>query len=112
VIVGIDEPFNNPETGVLKVYPNPVNNILHIDIPEHLKTETSNPVFNLTTVYHQWKSAVLEIYGLFGRRIYSKEIYQTDKNLEIDVSGWEKGIFVVRLVYNKHTVATSKVLVE
>jgi hypothetical protein len=66
IIVGIDEPFKNPETGRLKVFPNPARDILHIVIPEQIKSENQNPVFNFTTVYHQWHSAILEIYDLFG----------------------------------------------
>ena len=112
VIVGIDEPFRDPETGRLKAWPNPANNILHIDIPEHLRSETSNAVFNLSTVYHQWGSAVLEIFDLFGRKVYSKEAFQSERRLEIDVTGWGKGMYVARLVYNGKTVSTAKVMVE
>jgi hypothetical protein len=36
-VVGMDEPFQNPETGRLKVYPDPTSDILHIEIPEKLK---------------------------------------------------------------------------
>ena len=112
VIVGIDEPFKNPETGRLKVWPNPVNDILHIDIPEHLRSETSNAVFNLSTVYHQWGSAVLEVFDLFGRKVYSNEVFQSAGDLDIDVTGWGKGMYVARLVYNGKTVSTAKVMVE
>ncbi|MCK9218943.1 MAG: T9SS type A sorting domain-containing protein [Bacteroidales bacterium] len=112
IVVGIDEPFQNPETGKLKIYPNPARDVLHIEIPQQLKNETHSPVFNLTTVYHQWKSAILEIYDLFGRKMYSKEVLQAEKSLELDVSGWGRGMYVVRLVYNAHTVASAKVMVE
>ncbi|MCK9218944.1 MAG: T9SS type A sorting domain-containing protein [Bacteroidales bacterium] len=112
IVVGIDEPFQNPETGKLKIYPNPARDVLHIEIPQQLKNETHGPVFNLTTVYHQWKSAILEIYDLFGRKMYSKEVLQAEKSLELDVSGWGRGMYVVRLVYNAHTVASAKVMVE
>jgi len=112
IIVGIDEPFKNPETGKLKVFPNPTRDVLHIVIPEQLKTETTNPVFNLTTVYHQWKSATVEVYDLFGRIMYSKEVDRSDKTLDVDVSTWGKGMYVVRLVYNGQTVGSGKVMVE
>jgi len=112
IIVGIDEPFKNPETGKLKVYPNPVRDILHIVIPEKLKSENQNPVFNLTTVYHQWHSATLEIYDLFGRKMLSKEVLQSEKEVAVDVSLWPGGMYVVRLVYNGQTVGSGKVMVE
>jgi hypothetical protein len=112
VIVGLDEPFTNPATGKLKVYPNPASNILHIEIPEQLKTETSTPVFNLSTVYHQWQSAHLEIYNLFGKKMLSKEVVQSEKEVAVDVSSWPRGMYVVRLVYNGQTVSSEKILVQ
>jgi len=69
-------------------------------------------VFNLTTVYHQWRSATIEIYDLFGRRIFSTEVRQGDPQFETDVSSWQPGMYVVRLVYNGQTVGSEKVIVE
>jgi len=112
VIVGLDEPYQNPETGRLRVYPNPAREKLHIVIPEKLKRQDSNTVFNLTTVYHQWRSATIEIYDLFGRRIFSTEVRQGDPQFETDVSSWQPGMYVVRLVYNGQTVGSEKVIVE
>ncbi len=112
IIVGIDEPFQNPETGKLRVYPNPARDKLHLVIPDQIKTRSDTPVFDLTTVYHQWHSALVEIYDLFGRRMYSKEVFQPEKEMEVDVSTWQKGMYMVRLVYNGRTVASEKVVIE
>jgi len=43
-------------------------------------------VFDLTTVYYQWHLVLLEIYDLFGRRMYSREILKAEKTIEIYVS--------------------------
>lgn len=112
VIVGLNEPFENPETGRLKVYPNPASGVLHVEIPEKLKSEIRSPVFNLTTVYHQWKVAAMEVYNLFGRQVFSKEIRQGEKLLNLDISSWPRGMYVVRLEYSGKTVATEKILVK
>lgn len=112
IIVGVDEPFQNPETGKIKVYPNPAWDKLHIVIPDQIKTQSNTPVFDLTTVYHQWHSALVEIYDLFGRRMYSKEVLQSEKEFEVDISVWQQGLYIVRLVYNGQTVASEKVVVE
>jgi len=111
-VVGLDEPFTNPETSRLKVYPNQASDILHIGIPEKLKTETSTPAFNITTVYHQWRSAAVEVYDLFGRRVFSKEVTPADKELSIDVSAWHAGMYVVRLVYLGRKAGSEKVVME
>jgi len=112
LIVGMDEPFKNPETGKLKVYPNPARDMLHIVIPEQLKTENQNPFFNLSTVYHLWHSAILEIYDLFGKKMFSKEVIQSEKEIAVDVSLWSGGMYVVRLVYNGQTVSNTKIIIE
>jgi len=112
VVVGMDDPFVESEKSSLKVYPNPASNKIHIVIPEQLKTETAIPSFNVTTVYHQWHSAILEIYDLFGRKMYSKEVRKGDQEFEIDVSSWQVGMYVVRLVYRGETMATEKVVVK
>ncbi len=112
VVVGLNEPFENPETGRLKVWPNPASDILHIEIPQQLKSVTQSPVFNLTTVYHQWRSAMLEVYDLFGKKVYSGEVRQPEKLIDLEVAGWSRGMYVVRLVYNGKTVASEKVLIK
>jgi hypothetical protein len=108
VVVGINDPINNPDQETLKVYPNPVSDILHIEIPNYLKTELSNQVFNIITVYYQWHSVFLGITDLFGRNVYSKEIPQSDHKCDINVSGWDNGIYIIRLTYNHNTIATCK----
>jgi hypothetical protein len=112
VIVGIDEPFKDTEAGKILVYPNPASEKIHIIIPDQLKIGTKNQIFQVTTVYHQWKSVFLEIYDLFGRRIFSKEIPKSEKEVVIDVSSWPKVMYVVRLVYNKEIVGIEKVLIK
>jgi len=112
VIVGLDKPFQNLETGRLRIYPNPSKDNIHIVIPDQIKTQAHSPVFNLTTVYHQWRSATVEIYDLFGRRMFSKEITQSVKELETNVTAWPQGMYVVRLVYNGRTVGSEKIVVE
>ena len=42
----------------------------------------------------------------------SKEVVQSEKEVAVDVSGWPKGMYVVRLVYNGQTVGSEKVMVE
>jgi hypothetical protein len=110
VVVGVDEPFQNPETGRLKAYPNPTESTLHIEIPDKIKTVVSIPSYDVTTVYHEWHSATLEIYDLFGRKIHSQTVTQGQTNIDIDLTTWMNGMYVVRLVYNGHTVASVKVV--
>jgi len=112
VYVGIDEPFKNPETTRLKVYPNPATNFITIEMPKYLVVNNTASKIPSTTIYHMWGSAVLEIYDLFGKKLFEKEVIRSETALMIDVSRWPKGIYFCRLVFNNQTVADSKVIVE
>jgi hypothetical protein len=83
-----------------------------VGFPKYLVVKDSNNGFGSTTVYHQWKSAVLEVYDISGKRVYEKEIIRAETSLDIDVSHWIAGVYNFRLLYNKQTVASEKVIVQ
>ena len=112
VLVGVDEPLNNPETAVLKVFPNPAKQKITVEFPQYLVVKTGQSSFGSTTVYHHWKSTTLEVYDLSGKNIFEKEIIRAQNTLELNVSGWPSGMYYFRLVYNKQTVAGAKGVVE
>ena len=112
VLVGVDEPLKNPETGALKVFPNPAKQEITVELPKYIVVKSGQTGFGLTTVYHHWKSTTLEVYDLSGKKIFDKEIVRAESTLEINVSGWQPGLYYFRLVYNKQTVAGAKVVVE
>jgi hypothetical protein len=109
VITGMSEPGLKTH---MKIFPNPASNILHIEIPEQLKTGNQNPSFNLSTVFHRWHLVHLEIYNLFGKKMLSKEVVESEMEVAVDVSLWPCGMYVVRLVYNGQIVGSEKVMVE
>jgi len=112
LIVSIEDSEENPEAYCLKVYPNPAANMVTVEIPELLQKQTGPAGFQATTVYHQWGSATLEVYGLFGKKQLEYIVQQGQPPVEIDVSQWERGMYVFRLVFRGETVAAEKVVVE
>jgi hypothetical protein len=54
----------------------------------------------------------LEVYGLFGKKQLEYMVQQGQPPVEIDVSQWERGMYVFRLVFRGETVAAEKVVVE
>jgi hypothetical protein len=112
LIVNVEEPFNNPETTLLKVYPNPTSEFLVVELPKYLKVQNNSSNFQSTTIYHQWKSTTLETYNLDNKLVFRKEIPKDQTRLELDVSAWGKGMYFFRLSYNKNTVAGEKVVIE
>ena len=71
----------------LKIYPNPVQNILHIDL--------------------SGKTGVLEICDISGKSVLQKQI--RDNNTSIDVSGLDDGIYIVK-VLSDNQISTSKIV--
>jgi hypothetical protein len=112
VLVGVDEPLKNPETGALKVFPNPAKQKITIEFPKCVVVKTGQTGFGSTTVYHHWRSTILEVYDLSGKKVFEKEIIRAQTTLEMDVSAWLRGLYYFRLVYNKQTVGEAKVIVN
>ena len=112
VYVGIEEPFKNPETTKLKIFPNPASDHLTVEMPKYLVVSNTSGKIPSTTIYHQWGSVLLEIYDLFGKKILEKQVVRSETLLEIDVSPWPAGIYLCRLTFNKQTVGSAKVVVE
>jgi hypothetical protein len=111
-IVNIEEPFTNQEKSHLKIYPNPASDILTIEFPEYLISATSLSSFHVKTVRYQWSSTTLEAYDLSGRLVLKKEIPKREEKIQIDISGWQKGMYLFRLVYGNSMVASEKVIVK
>jgi len=112
LIVSIKDPEQNPEAYRLKVYPNPASGHLTIEVPEFLEKRTGPSDFQVSTIYHQWESATLEVYNLFGRKVMDQIIYQGTGIVDLDVSKWQVGMYVFRLSFRGETVAIKKVVVR
>ena len=50
VIVSVDEPFKKPETTQLMVYPNPVDNIVTVELPKYLVVSNTSGNVPATTI--------------------------------------------------------------
>ena len=83
-----DTRINIYEPKEFTIYPNPSNDIINLEIGN-----TTN--------------ATIEIYNVIGKLIYSKALYS--KFDKIDVSGFSKGIYIVK-VMQKRTIYSGKML--
>ena len=112
LIVSIKDPEEYPELYRLKVYPNPATNKVTVEVPEFLQKLTGPAGFQATTVYHQWGSATLEVFDLFGRMVMKRLVLQADRTVEVDVSMWKRGMYVFRLNFRGECIATEKVVIN
>ena len=67
--------------------------------------------FQSTTVYHQWGSATLEAYDLFGKKLLEKQVMQGSGPVKLDVGHWPSGMVVFRLVFQNNMVPEEKLMV-
>lgn len=112
VIVSVDEPFKKPETTQLKVYPNPTDKILTVELPKYLVVTNNNGNVPATTIYHQWSSATLQAIDLQGKVVLQQEVTNTGIPKQLDVSYLKAGMYQFRLMYKGKQVAGSKVVVK
>jgi hypothetical protein len=112
IVVNIDEPFRQPERLALKVWPNPVSDQVHIELPDYMVTASSTPSYNITTLFQQWRTATLTIFNLEGDLVWSKEVTRLEKQVECTVEDWPNGLYLVKLTYAGGTVKTVKVMVR
>ena len=112
IIVSVDEPFKKPETTQLKVYPNPTDKILTVELPKYLVVSNTSGNIPVTTIYHQWSSATLQAIDLQGKTVLRQEVANTGIPLQVDVSKLPAGMYQFRLVYKGNLVADCKVVVR
>jgi len=110
VVAGLLEPLTDPETAALKVYPNPASQKITVEFPKFIVVKTGQSGIGSTTIYHHWKSTILEVYDLSGKKVFEKEVASAQKTLEMDISGWKRGMYYFRLIYNKQTIGEVKVV--
>jgi len=113
VIVGLNSPGGIQESSDLRIWPNPVpGSNVNIGIPDILARFMKGSLFNVTTTYHKWHNARLEIHDLSGRMMFELNIGNNDKEVQITVSSWPAGIYFVRLIYLNESMITGKFIIK
>ena len=100
------------QQSLIKMYPNPTENILTIELPKYLIVTNNSGNIPATTVYHQWSSATLQAIDLQGKIVLQQEVANTGTPLQVDVSRLPAGMYLLRLMYQGKQVAESKVVVK
>lgn len=111
VHVGLDDVEADPSSVKLKIFPNPALDRVTIEMPRYLLRKSTQAGVTITTVYHQWNNATLEIYDLPGKRMFSREVSDNTGRITIDVSAWNTGIYIARLLLHSDLVAGVKFIV-
>ena len=84
----------NSITNNLRVYPNPASSTLIVEIEN----------------FNTFQKSKIEIYNSLGYRVYGYEV--ADNVTTVDICGWNKGIYVVRVLVGDGTVGYRKIVVN
>lgn len=113
VYVDIDELERLPDIPEIKVYPNPVSDVLTVSLPEYLVTRSAQHNMQASVYIKDYqKDARLEIYDVNGGLKLSQLLQSGQLTAGLDVSFLTPGLYLVRLVYRDRKVATVKIIKE
>ena len=91
------------------IYPNPGSEIIKIRMPECIQKQSETEHFKVLTVFHKWtKDLELQVFDIFGKQLSRQTITPGEKEISINVSAWNNGVYYFRLVYGNTAVATEK----
>ncbi|MBI9035205.1 MAG: T9SS type A sorting domain-containing protein [Bacteroidales bacterium] len=101
LIIGIEDHKVKSEDAQLQLYPNPASDIAVIRLPIFTQTNINSEVVKgIHTNYAYHKNASLQIMDINGRLVHDQMLYQNQTEIMMDVSGWNSGLYVVRLLVN------------
>ena len=97
IIVNLEEQLKT-EKPRLVIRPNPARDVANITLPEYYKTEsTVNGIISTKIRYLSQTETQLLVYDIMGR---------------FNVSGWEKGIYFIRLLSEGLEISSGKIVVQ
>ncbi len=112
--VALGLPFNttgNVNTGQIKVFENPT-----LEIPETLNNTLTiypNPTNGILYIKGSQITSEIFIYDILGKLMYSNRFFKNDDLFKIDISKFDKGIYIVKihegnLIYENKIVKNEK----
>ncbi|MBI9034619.1 MAG: T9SS type A sorting domain-containing protein [Bacteroidales bacterium] len=105
-------PIIRQERPELKVYPNPAKDFLVIRLPEYYSVSYQGELFKTThTNYQYQKNAVLQIFNLNGQLMHEEKLQSAQTQSTLNVSNWQGGMYVVRLLVSGQRYGSVKFLV-
>lgn len=95
ILVGREEVEAKKKEGKIMIYPNPATSKFIIRCS----------IFNI-------QKNTVEIFDLFGRKIKQIKVAQGSNEIEVDVSGWQRGLYFVKVNSENGFTESAKVILE
>ena len=109
----VREPAFNTERVKMHLFPNPATTVLHVEMPECIQKNSKTEHLNVTTILHKWnKELQLHVFDFMGRQVFYKSVKPQEKEVILDVSSWQSGMYFFQLLYGDTVVAEAKGIVN
>jgi len=111
IVVILDEPALQPENNLL-VFPNPASNVVRIQLPKNKMTVEKRHGMKITTIRPLDEKLELNITNLAGRQVFQHRLEKGVQQIELDISIWKAGIYLVILTGDEGFKSTEKLVVQ
>jgi len=106
-------PATDNATEKLLIYPNPAFGNVTIKLPPKITQHGNNGFLSHTTVFHRWVvDASLQVFDINGKMIYSHKIPDDSETLDLDVSTWNNGIYLLKVSARNGISINGKLIVN
>jgi hypothetical protein len=104
--------FANKNSHIL-IYPIPASAYTIIKLPESVSRNGHNGFMAHTTVWHHWiKDATLHVFNIHGQQTHTQKIPDGQQELQLNVSAWPPGIYLLRVNAANGITVDGKVMVR
>ncbi|HLO91707.1 MAG TPA: T9SS type A sorting domain-containing protein [Lentimicrobium sp.] len=98
---------------VLDIYPNPTDDYCVIKLPEYLHEEKQFGLFTQTSNTSDYvKNCSLQVYDINGELVSQIAWPDHSKELLLNTSEWNSGLYIVRILKENNLIASGKILVN
>lgn len=110
-MVSVPEPEEVKKNLSLKVYPNPADEWITVELPEYYLDESSTGYVKIATTYHRLPGKKsIEVLNLKGQIVYSEEFEDDRASITINSGSWPSGMYLIRLINQGKVRAQGKVI--
>lgn len=111
VYTALVNPELMPDNYRLKAFPVPAKYEINFSLPNELRLVKTMNGINIQTFYHQWDKTTLQVFNLSGHLVYQGDVPQYQKEVTLDCTNWQQGMYMARLMYKSMEVGEIKVMV-
>jgi len=111
LVTAAKQPVDISAISVLHVYPNPVTDLLVAALPEFIDSRSGSGGFSIYNRNYNYKgNSLLQVVDIHGRLIEEQRLASGQQTAVFNAAAWDRGLYLVRLIYRGTTAASVKVL--